>query len=102
MDNKKLRTNLEIKKIYLEIKSVGAGLGSDFTNTTELKVMKYREAVNGPDGESRKEEILNEHNRMLKNNVFEAVDKDSIPSGTKIIDSMWVTSSRVMGPSVVD
>ena len=26
---------------------------------------------------------------MLKNNVFEAVDRDSIPRGTKVIDSIW-------------
>ena len=26
---------------------------------------------------------------MLKNNVFEEVDRDSVPRGTKIIDSTW-------------
>ena len=76
---------------------VRAGLGGSFINTNELKVVKYQEAVNGPDGESRKEEILNEHDRMLKNNVFEAVDRDSIPRGTKVIDSTWACKLKSNG-----
>jgi hypothetical protein len=30
--------------------NVGAGVGGGFTNTNELGVMKYHEAINGPDG----------------------------------------------------
>ena len=73
----------------MEIESFGAGLGGGFPNTENFKVMKYQKAVNGPDGESWKEEIVNEHNRMLKTKVFEAVDKEIIPHGTKLVDSAW-------------
>ena len=59
--------------------------------------MKYGEAVNRPDRESRTEEIANEHSRMLKNTVFEAVDKESVPSGTKIIDSTWACKLKSNG-----
>ena len=34
---------------------------------------------------------------MLKNNVFEAVDRDSIPRGTKIIDSTWACKLKSSG-----
>ena len=81
------RTNLEVENFFLEIKSVGAGLGGGFTNTNKLKVMTSKEAVHEPDGESWKKLIVNEHNIMLKNKVFEAFDKDSLPPGTKPIDS---------------
>ena len=54
----------------------------------ELKVMKYREAVNGPDGEYWKEQLVNEHNKMLKNKIFKTVDK--LPPSNKPIDSTWV------------
>ncbi len=30
--------------------NVGAGVGGGLTNTNELRVMKYHEAINGPDG----------------------------------------------------
>ena len=81
----------------MEVESVGAGLGGGSTNTNELKVVRYREAVNGPAGESWKKEIVDEHNRMLKNKVFEAVDKESVPSGTKIIDRMWTCNLKSNG-----
>ena len=34
---------------------------------------------------------------MLKNNVFEAVDKDSIPPETKVIDSTWACKLKSNG-----
>ena len=34
---------------------------------------------------------------MLKNNVFEAVDRASIPRGTKVIDSMWACKLKSNG-----
>ncbi len=33
-----------------EFANVGAGVGGGFENTKDLKVMNYKEAVNGPDG----------------------------------------------------
>jgi len=33
-----------------EFANVGAGVGGGFENTKELKVMNYKEAINGPDG----------------------------------------------------
>ena len=56
LDNEELTTANKVHNLHVEVESVGAGLGGGFTNTNELKVMKYREAVNGPDGESWKEE----------------------------------------------
>ena len=97
-----MSNTIEVEILYLELESVGAGIRGGFTNTNELKVVKYQEVVNGPDEESRKEEIVNDHNRMLKNNVFEAVDKECIPPGNKIIDVRGRTSSRVMGQNMVD
>jgi hypothetical protein len=34
--------------------NVGAGVGGGFTNTYELRVMKYHEAINGPDSKNGK------------------------------------------------
>ncbi len=33
---------------------VGAGVGDGFTITNDLRVMKYHEAINGPDGKNGK------------------------------------------------
>ena len=53
LDNEELsHISIKVENIYLEIESVWAGLGGGFTNTNELKAMKYLESVKGPDGES--------------------------------------------------
>ena len=52
LDNEELSNTIGVENLYLELESVGAGLGGDFTNTNEPKVMKYQEAANDPDGKS--------------------------------------------------
>ena len=76
---------------------MGAGIGGGFENTEELKPMKYKEAISGPDGKSWKVEILNEYKRMVDNKVFEAVNRKDLPPGTKIIDSTWACKKKSNG-----
>jgi hypothetical protein len=71
----------------MEFANVGAGIGGGFENTMELKPMKYKEAINRPDGKAWEKEIKNEHDRMVKNDAWEPVKKSSLPKGTKVIDS---------------
>ena len=95
--NEELIDTIEVDTLYLELGSVCAGLGGGFTNTNELKVMKYQETVNGPVGECRREETVNKHNIMLVNSVFDTVGKECIPLITKIIDSTWSCTLNING-----
>ena len=45
----------------IESAALGAGLGGEFDHTSKLKVIKFKEVMNGPDSKKRKEEIENEH-----------------------------------------
>ncbi len=56
-----------------EFANVGAGVGGRFENTNKLKVMNYKEAVNGPDSEHWKAEVENKYQQMFTNKVFEVV-----------------------------
>jgi hypothetical protein len=49
-----------------EFANVGAGIGGGFENTMELKPMKYKEAINGPDGKAWAKEIENKHDVWSK------------------------------------
>jgi hypothetical protein len=71
----------------MEFANVGASIGGEFENTMELKPMKYKEAINRPDRKAWEKEIENEHERMVKNNAWEPVQKSLLPKGTKVIDS---------------
>ena len=53
--------------------------------------------MNEPDGEAWKAKITNENKRMKNNEVFEVIDKDDLPSGTKLIDSTWACKQKNNG-----
>ena len=80
-----------------ELANVGAGVGGGFENTKELKVMNYKEAINGPDGVRWQAEVENEYQRMVANKVFEVVLRNDLQAGTKIIDSVWAMKKKSNG-----
>jgi hypothetical protein len=81
----------------MELANVGAGVGGGFENTKELKVMNYKEAINGPDGMHWQAEVENEYQRMAANKVFEVVLRNDLQAGTKIIDSIWAMKKKSNG-----
>jgi hypothetical protein len=73
--------------VLTEYINVGAGIRGGLTNTQELKVMKYHEAINGPDGDAWKAEVKIEHSRMVHNKVFEPVSLSDLSKNKKVIDT---------------
>jgi hypothetical protein len=67
--------------------SVGAGLGGGFLNMQELRVMKFGHAMKTKDKEHWEEGVEEEHNKMLKHKVWEAVPCEAVPKGNKILMS---------------
>ena len=78
----------------IEIAAEGAGLGGGFDHTSELKVKKFKEVMNGPDDKKWKEEIENEHNQMVTNEVWEPLDKKDLLEGAKVITSTWACKKK--------
>ncbi len=80
-----------------EFANVGAGIGGGFKNTSKLKVINYKEAVNGPDGKRWKAEVENEYQQMLTNKVFKVVLPMDLPLGSKLIDCIWAMKMESNG-----
>jgi hypothetical protein len=80
-----------------EMACVGAGLGGGFTNTKELHVMKFDQAMAGADAEQWKEAVKDEHGRMEDHEVFIVVPRDEVPSGSKILTSTWACKKKASG-----
>jgi hypothetical protein len=76
---------------------IGAGVGGGFTNTNELRAMKYHEAINGPDGKKWKAKVKTEHGRMVKSSVFDKVKLGELPSEVKIINTTWAMKQKSNG-----
>jgi hypothetical protein len=74
--------------------NVGAGVGGGFKNTSELKVMNYKEAVNEPEDMRWRAEVENKHQRMLTNKMFKVVLQKDLTLGTKLIDSVWTMKKK--------
>ena len=69
LDNNEIATAAVIEE-NIEISQVGAGVGGGFENTSELKVMNCREAMQSSDAEEWKAEVKNEKERFDKFNVI--------------------------------
>ena len=85
------------KPLEREFCLVGAGIGGGFENTQELHVMKYEEAMRGPDAKDWDKAVIGEHNRMTKHEVFEVKDKATLPKGTKVLTSTWAMKKKANG-----
>ena len=80
-----------------ELACVGAGLGGGFTNTQELHVLKYDEAMAGPDKEQWAKAVEEEHDRMVQHQVFKPVPPEEIPKGAKILSTTWAMKKKASG-----
>ena len=83
-------------RIEHELAGVGAGIGGGFSNTAELKAMKYEEAM-ATDAEGWGKAVEEEHGRMIENNVWKPVPKSSVPLKAKILTSTWACKLKASG-----
>jgi hypothetical protein len=80
-----------------EFAFVGAGLGGGFMNTSELHVMKYKEAIASSNCDKWQKAVDEEHERMLKHNVWKPVLRKNVPEGAKILTSTWAMKKKANG-----
>jgi hypothetical protein len=80
-----------------EIMTVGAGIGGGFEHTSELRPMKYEEAMAGPKAKYWDKAVDEEHDRMKHHVVFKAVPKSEVPKFAKILGSTWAMKQKANG-----
>ena len=90
-------SGLDMKIEDPEVACVGAALGGGFANTNELKVLKYKEAMAGPDKEKWEEAVHQEYLKMEKHQVFQPVPKKDLPDGAKVLTSTWAMKKKANG-----
>jgi hypothetical protein len=80
-----------------EVCCVGARIGGRFENTAELHIMKYDEAMATKDVKEWHDAVGDEHNCMLKHEVFEVVDIKNVPDDATILTSTWAMKKKANG-----
>ena len=77
---------------------IGAvGVGDDFENTQELKVVKFPEAMESKDKEGWQKAVDTEHDKFTKYKVWEPVDQDQVPKDAKILTTTWAMKKKSNG-----
>ena len=76
---------------------IGMGIGSEIDNTNKLKVLGFNEAMASPNKDDWQALADQEYEMMLKNGVWEVVDRNNIPEGADIIHSMWAMQKKANG-----
>ena len=78
---------------------MGAGLGGGFENTNELHMMKYDKVMRTKDKEEWEQAADEEHERMVKHAVWQAVPPDKVPKKAKIMTSTWARKKKSNAPA---
>ena len=71
--------------IECKMTNVGAGIGGEYDNTQELKVMKFDEAMKTEDKENWEKAVNEDHKCILKYKVWEPVKKSEVSKDVKIL-----------------
>jgi hypothetical protein len=81
----------------VEYANVGAATGGGFEHTSELKPMKYKVAMQRGDTSKWKIAVDEEHDRMLKHGVCQAILRKDLPQAAKLITSKWAMKKNSSG-----
>jgi hypothetical protein len=88
-----MRSVNELHKLGL----IGADIGGGFTHTSELKVMKFKEAMAGPDKKTWDKAVEEEHDKFVEYGVFETVKMEDVPKDAKVMTLTWAMKKKASG-----
>ena len=92
-----LKTISELEYAEGEVCAVGAGSTNGFENTNELKVIKYEEAMKGPNRAKWEKAVEEEYQRFEANKCFQVVNRKEVGSSKKIMTSTWAMKKKSSG-----
>ena len=76
---------------------VGAGIGGGYSNTQELHVMKYNEAMATKDKDYWAKAVDEEYQRMMKYDVFTVIKHTDLPKDAKVLTTTWAMKKKPNG-----
>ena len=72
-------------------------IGGGFGNTSELRPIKFKEAMQGKDKEEWKKAAMEEHRKFQQYQVVAPESRKSIPKDVKILTSTWAMKKKANG-----
>jgi len=87
----------ELSLFAPETAFVGSATGQGFTHTSELRTMKYNEAMKTPDKPHWDDAVAEEHRKFEAYQAWKEVDRDKVPADAKIVTSTWAMKKKANG-----
>src|SRR5687767_15823172 len=80
------------------IEELGAvGVGDNYDNTQELKVVKFKDAMASKDKEGWMKAVTTEHDKFTKYKVWEPVNREDVPKDAKVLTTTWAIKKKSNG-----
>ena len=80
-----------------DLSCIGEGLGGGFDHTSELHVMKFKQAMQSVDKDHWMKVVDEEHEGMHKHKVWQLVDNKEVPKDANILTSTWAMNKKNNG-----
>ena len=80
-----------------EVAGVGAAVDGGFTNTAELKPMKYKEAMKCSDKDWWDKAVKEEYRKFVKYKMFKAIKHEDAPKDANFITTTWAVMRKSNG-----
>jgi hypothetical protein len=81
-------------KAFGEIACVGAGLGGNVENVTEVHVMKCCETMKSPVAAKKRRATKEEYQRIVENGVWTTVPESEVSNQEKLRTSTWTMMNK--------
>jgi len=78
----------------LEVAMYGVGIDGGFQNTSELKAMKYVQAMETEDKPEWDKVVKEEHRKFEDHKVWKSVPKKDVPENAKIFTATWAMKKK--------
>jgi hypothetical protein len=85
------------KQWHGEVAAVGMGTGGGFENTNGLRVMKFKEAMQGQDKKEWEAAVEEEHDRMVHMMAWKPILLGDLPNHAKVLTSTWAMKKKANG-----
>jgi hypothetical protein len=93
---------VDLANMYMSLRSmelalIGASVGSGIKDTSELKVLNYKKAMQSPDADNWRKDIRNEKAQFDKYNALTSIIRSSLFKGAKVLVTTWAMKLKSNG-----
>ena len=89
--------DIEVWNIKNKLGLVGAGIGGNISNTKELKVMNFCEAMKSIDADKWMAKVAKKKERFDTYNVMTIMNWKDLPSDAKVLSTTWAIKQKTSG-----